>query len=72
MLLVLSVFVWFVAYLCRLTLLPADFLFPEGLIDSLVFPQAQPTLSEAPYVTQHPNFSLFFQAKYVTSAVWQL
>lgn len=68
-----------VTYLCgllpihvrRLALLPADFLFPEGLTDSLVFPQAQPTLLVAPYVTQHPNFSLFFQAKHGTSAVWQ-
>lgn len=65
-----NVFAWFVGYLCRLAILPADFLFPEGLINSLIFPQAPHTLSQAPYVTQHPNFSLFFWAKCGMSAVW--
>lgn len=32
-----NVFAWCVGCLCRLTLLPADFLFPEGLMDSLIF-----------------------------------
>lgn len=64
------VFIWFLGYFYKLTLLPAVPLFPEGLIDSH-FSSGSTHSLQASYVTQQPNFSLFVQANGM-SAVWYL